>query len=131
MSAVHAIVWLDHFEARIISFSVDQAKTFEVHNQSAERNIHRKAGSIGSGHAADDHHFFDEIAGSLVGIHEVLIVGPGNAKTAFTTYVDKRHPDLQRRVVGIETMDHPTDGELLAHARKSFTAIDQMGVSES
>jgi len=131
MSAVHAIVWLDHREAKIISFSLGSTNTFGVHGHSPERNIHHKSGSIGSGHAADDHRFFDEVANSLAGIHEVLIAGPGNAKTAFTTYIDARHPDLKRRVVGVETMDHPTNGELLAHARKSFTAIDQMGVRES
>lgn len=127
MSDVHAIVWLDHREARIISFSLGASREIEVHAQTAERRIHRKAGSIGSGHAADDHHFFDEIAESLAGIHEVLIAGPGNAKTAFRTYIAERHAQLASRVVGVETLDHPTDAELLAHAKKSFAAIDQLG----
>lgn len=131
MSHVHAIVWLDHREARIISFSLGASSEIELHAQSDERRIHHKAGSIGSGHAPDDHHFFDEIAESLVGIHEVLIAGPGNAKTAFETYVGERHADLARRVVGVETLDHPTAAELLAHAKKSFTAIDQLGRTET
>lgn len=128
MSHVHAIVWLDHREARIIGFSLGTSSDHEVHAHNADQHIHRKAGSIGSGHAADDHHFFDEIAESLVGIHDVLIAGPGNAKTAFKTYIGEQHVDLAARVVGIETLDHPTDPELLAHARKSFTAIDQLGL---
>jgi len=129
MSHVHAIVWLDHREARVISFSLGASSETELHAQSDERRIHRKAGSIGSGHEPDDHHFFDAIAKSLVGIHEVLLSGPGNAKTAFETYINKRHADLASRVVGTETLDHPTAAELLAHARKSFTAIDQLGGS--
>ena len=64
-------------------------------------------------------------------IHEVLSAGPGNAKTAFETYIAARYVDLANRVVGIETLDHPTDAELLAHARNYFTAIDQLGLSES
>ena len=131
MSYVHAIVWLDHREARIIRFSMGASSEIVVHGHSPERRIHRKAGSIGSGHAADDHHFFDEIAEALSGIQEVLISGPGNAKTAFETYVGDRHVELAGRVVGVETLDHPTDGELLAHARKSFTAIDQLGGGQS
>jgi len=102
-----------------------------VHAHNADQRIHHKAGSIGSGHAVDDHHFFDEIAESLVGIHEVLIAGPGSAKTAFEAYLGDRYANLAGRVVGVETLDHPTDAELLAHARKSFTAIDQLGLGES
>ena len=131
MSYVHAIVWLDHREARIVRFSLGTSSEFVVHSHSPEQRIHHKAGSIGSGHAADDHRFFDEIVESLVGIHEVLIAGPGNAKTAFETYIEDRYVGLANRVVGLETLDHPTDAELLAHARKSFTAIDQLGLSES
>jgi stalled ribosome rescue protein Dom34 len=130
MSQVHAIVWLDHFEATIVSFSLGSSNEIEVHSHSPERHIHHKAGSYGSGHAADDHHFFDEIAEALVGIHEVLIAGPGNAKTAFQTYLKDRHVELAKRVVGIEALDHPTEPELLAHARKYFTAIDQLGLAE-
>jgi stalled ribosome rescue protein Dom34 len=128
MSDIHAIVWLDHREARIASFSLGSSHLIEVHSHSSERRIHRKAREIGSGKAADDHHFFDEIAASLVDIREVLIAGPGNAKTAFETYITSRHVDLANRIVGIETLDHPTDGELLAHARQSFKAIDQLGL---
>ena len=127
MSQVHAIVWLDHREARVASFSVDRTGATEIHSHSPDRRIHWKAGSIGSGHAPDDHTFFDEIAGALAGIHEVLIAGPGNAKTAFESYIQEKHPLLAARVVGVEAMDHPTDGELLASARKSFVAIDQLG----
>lgn len=131
MSQVHAIVWLDHRDARIASFSIGRSEMFEVHSLSPHRQIHRKAGSTGAAHAADDHRFFDEIADSLVGVHEVLIAGPGNAKTAFETYINDRHVDVAHRVVGVETLDHPTDGELLAHARKAFTAIDQLGSVET
>ena len=131
MSHVHAIVWLDHREARVISFSLGASTEIEVHAHNADQHIHHKAGSIGSGHAADDHQFFDDIVASLVEIHEVLIAGPGNAKTAFRTYIGERHANLADRVVGVETLDHPTDPELLAHARKSFTAIDQLGRGQS
>lgn len=131
MPHVHAIVWLDHRKAKIISFSLGASSEIVVHAQNPEQQIHRKAGSIGSGRAPDDHRFFDEIAASLVGIHEVLIAGPGNAKSAFKTYIGDRHVELASRVVGIETLDHPTDAELLAHAQKSFTAIDQLGRSQS
>ncbi len=125
MSDVHAIVWIDHREARIASFSLGTSRVIEVHSQSPERRIHAR--DAGSGKAADDHDFFDEVAEALTGVREVLIAGPGNAKTAFETYITARHAELAKRIVGIETLDHPTDGQLLAHARKTFEAIDQRG----
>ena len=130
MSQVHAIVWLDHLNATIVSFSLGSTDKIDVHSHSPESHIHHKARSIGSGHAADDHRFFDEIAQALVGIHEVLIAGPGNAKTAFEAYIAEHDVGLARRVVGIETLDHPTEPELLAHARKYFAAIDQLGLGK-
>jgi stalled ribosome rescue protein Dom34 len=129
MSQAHAIVWLDHREARIAYFSIGKSGSLEVHSHSPHQNIHRKAGSFDSGHVPDDHQFFDEIAESLGGTNEVLIAGPGNAKTAFQTYINKHHVALANHVVGIETLDHPTDAELLAHAREAFTAIDQLGIA--
>ena len=128
MSQVHAIVWLDHREARVIGFSIGKKETIEVSSNREERRIHHKMKAIGSGKLADDHHFFDEIAAVLTDMQEVLIVGPGNAKTAFETYLLHRHADVGKRVVGRETLDHPSEGELLAHARKYFEAHDQLGL---
>ena len=127
----HAAVWLDHREARIAYFSLGKSGSIEVHSNSAHTNIHRKAGSFGSGHVPEDHEFFDEIATSLAGTSEVLIAGPGTAKTAFQTYINKHHVAVANHVVGIETLDHPTDAELLAHAREKFAAIDQLGVARA
>ena len=108
MRQVHAVVWLDHREARIASFSMGTSTMFEVHSNSPERrihhNIHHKANEIGSGKAADDHDFFDEVIASLTTTREVLIAGPGNAKTAFETYVRSRNPGLAKRIVGVETL---------------------------
>jgi hypothetical protein len=36
------------------------------------------------------------------------------------------HPELARKVSAVEPLDHPTDGELLALARKFFKADDRM-----
>ena len=91
-----------------------------MHADRPERRIHHKANEVGSGKAADDHGFFDRIVVGLVDVREILITGPGNAKTAFMTYVKDRHPDVAGRVVGTETLDHPTDPQLLAHAKMYF-----------
>ena len=128
MSYIHAIVWLDHLSARIIAFSDGEGETIPVESQSTQRQLHRKSGKPGSGHAPDDAVFFHDIAAALGGVREVLITGPGTAKVAFKKYVDQRHHDLARRIVGVETIDHPSDGELNAYARKYFHRVDQLGI---
>ena len=72
MAHVHAIVWLDHREATIIGYSLDTTDVVEVHSEREDRRIHRRAGTLDSGKAADDHHFFDEIATRLAGVREKI-----------------------------------------------------------
>jgi stalled ribosome rescue protein Dom34 len=127
MTHPHTVVWLDHQSARLISFSPDTSDTTEVHSSQVGR-LHTKSGVPGSGHAADDHSFFDQIAAELADAPAVLIAGPGTAKKAFEQHLQRRHPQIAQRVFGVETMDHPTDGELLDHARRFFKRIDQLGL---
>jgi stalled ribosome rescue protein Dom34 len=128
MSYVHAIVWLDHLNARVIGFSADEVETNVVHSQTTQRQLHRKSGKPGSGHAADDLAFFEEVVDALADHREILVTGPGTAKVAFNRHVADRHPDLAKRIVGVETTDHPNNGELLAYARKYFKGVDQLGL---
>lgn len=127
MAHVHAIVWMDHREATIIGYSLDESEVLEIHSEREDRRIHRRSGAVDSGKTADDHHFFDEIAARLADVREILIVGPGNAKTAFAKFLGQRHPATSKHVVAVETMDHPTQPQLLDHARRFFRRVDQLG----
>lgn len=126
MSHVHAVVWLDHREAKVVDFSVDDKHVVNVHHQGGHRQVHHKAGSVGSGHSNDDAHYFDAIVTALGDAQEILITGPGTAKIGLRDHVAKKHAALAKRIVGVEALDHPTEGELLAHARKVFKRIDAM-----
>jgi stalled ribosome rescue protein Dom34 len=126
MSHIHAVVWLDHREAKVVDFSVDEKHVVNVHHKGGHRQVHHRAGSTGSGHAPDDAHFFDAIVTALDDAQEILVTGPGNAKVGFRDHVAKRHAATAKRIVGIETLDHPTEGELLAFARKYFKRVDNM-----
>jgi len=46
----------------------------------------------------------------------------------FHTFIRQKHPQLASRISAVETLDHPTDGELLAHGRRFFRADDRMRV---
>jgi hypothetical protein len=41
-------------------------------------------------------------------------------------YLREHNHLLEARVVGVETVDHPTDGQLVAHAKKYFGVIDRV-----
>jgi stalled ribosome rescue protein Dom34 len=126
MSLRHTIVWLDHHNAKVIDFSFDNKHVVDVHYEGDDRKLHHKVNTIGSGHKPEDPQYFAEIVAALDGAHEVLITGPGTAKIAFKKHVDKTAAQLAKCVVGVETLDHPSEGELLAYARKFFKAYDQL-----
>ncbi len=126
MSHIHSVVWLDHNEARVIDFSVDDVHKTHVRHHGGHRQVHHKSGSVGAGHSPEDQRFFGEVVEAIGDAAEVLVVGPGQAKVAFRKFLDERHAPVARKVVGVESMDHPSDGELLAHARRFFKKADAM-----
>jgi stalled ribosome rescue protein Dom34 len=123
----HAVVWIDHQEARIFHVHADMADESRV--LSPQHHIHRHPKGRGEPreHPADARGFFDELAGRLDGIDSILIVGPASEKHEFMTLVQEKHRQLVAKIVGVETADHPTGRELVAHARAYFKASDRMG----
>ena len=71
-------------------------------------------------HPDDEHQFFHEVVRALDGRGQVLVVGPSKTKLHFLRYVQKHEQAPQSRTVGIETVDHPTDAQLVAHLRACF-----------
>lgn len=126
MSHYHAVVWLDHSEAHVMHFSKDDVEKFVAHSSDKRPTLHHKRGSVGSGHRAEDVHYFAEIIKLLEGSQEILVMGPGNAKLELVKYVHKHAHDYVNRIIGVETADHPSDGQIVAHARKYFLAKDRM-----
>jgi stalled ribosome rescue protein Dom34 len=125
MKTRHAAVWLDHNEARIFFVNTDAFETLSV--RSPNRHVHRHPVSReDKAHPGDAKRFFDEIARGLDGIEEILIVGPATAKLEFIRHLHAHERGIEAKVVGVETVDHPTDGQLVAYVRRYFRAIDRM-----
>jgi len=116
----HAVVWLDQTEAHVIHFSRDAAETDVIKTTSQ----HKKDGVVGNNRAEEDTTYFDEVATAITDSKEILIVGPGMEKLAFIRHLNKSHADIAEKVVSVETVDHPNDGQLLAYARKYFVKAD-------
>lgn len=126
MSYQHAVVWLDHLRAVVIDFSIDKEHVHFVASDTEQRQLHRKSGTPGTGKAADDHVFFDNVVAEIGDAREILIVGPGTAKQAFKRDLDRRHAAVAKLVVGVESADHPSAEQLLASARKYFRKVDAL-----
>lgn len=126
MKQTHAVVWLDHAHAIVIGFGRDSSETQQIKHSGGESHLHHHRGAIGSGHAAEDPRYYDSIATALAGVAEILVVGPANAKLELVKHVHKRHHELVDCIVGVETMDHPSEGQLLKFAREYFAAADRL-----
>lgn len=122
----HVVVWLDHTEAHIIHFNRDTAEFTVIKTGEVTPRLHIKSGIPGSGRTAENSAYLNDIAGSVKDAQEILIVGPGLEKMSFIKHLQKQHRDTADKVVGVETVDHPSNGQLLAYAKKYFYKVDMM-----
>ena len=122
----HTVVWLDHHEARVLEVQPDSFESLTVRAPASHLHRHPKGATEPKNHPDDEKRFFHELAQALAQTQEVLLVGPGPAKLHFIKYAHQHAHDLAARIVGVETVDHPTDAQLVAHARHYFVAADRM-----
>lgn len=122
----HAVIWIDHHEARVFHFNSTDIEQLILHPDHPTRHIHHKANSIGSGHDSADNDYLHAVAQSIADAGAVLITGPANAKTELVKHMQHHNPKLMNVVVGVETLDHPSDAQLVAFARNYFNTADRM-----
>jgi stalled ribosome rescue protein Dom34 len=125
-SHYHALVWIDHREAKVFQFNATEVDRAIVRSTHPDQHIHHKANAGDSGHAPVDQEFLKRVAQALSHAGAILITGPANAKTELVSYIKRVQPQLAERISGVETLDHPTDGALVALARTFFKADDRM-----
>ena len=126
MSHYHAIVWIDHVEAHVMHISPDDVEKSLVHPNQGTHKLHSRVGTLGSGRAPEEQDYYHRVVESLKGASEILIVGPAQAKLQLVKHIHSHDPELMAKIIGVETVDHPTDGQLVAYARKYFLAKDKM-----
>jgi hypothetical protein len=120
----HAAVWLDHREARIFRLASRQVDEVTVRTPQHVHRRHPKGESGAKEHPDDEKRFFHELVTSLAEYQHVLIVGPSTAKVAFVQYVHEHARALESRIDGVETVDHPTDGQVAALGKKFYKLDD-------
>lgn len=126
ISKTHAIIWLDHAQARVILFDDETSSTRVIRPEGGTPHLHHKANSIGDGHLPENQVYLHEVGQALNGAEAVLIAGPASAKLELMKHIARHDPQLLQKVTGVETADHLTDGQLLDHARRHFNATGRM-----
>jgi hypothetical protein len=124
MHHFHSVVSIDHAQAVIYEFSADDVSEHRIKATDRQGNIHHKAGSVGSGHAHDSKSYLTAVVSALKPSHEILIVGHGTAKDELASFIRDHAPLLAPRILGVQAVDQPTKGEILAVARKFFEGKD-------
>lgn len=120
MPLAHAVVRTDHQAAEVTQFDADQTVTKKLKAHSHDTPQHHSG-------VRTEHEFFGAVCDALDGIPSVLVTGAHKALDDFRHYVDKHRPQLAKQVAGYEVVDHPSENQLVAQARKFFA--DRAGQS--
>ena len=121
----HAVVWIDHRRrasststptTRIKSSSIPSGRCATLNTASKGADRREK----------EDQAFLEEVTRAVADAGAILIVGPANEKHGLMKHIERVHPAMKLHVEGVESADHPTDGELVAHARRFVKSADRM-----
>jgi stalled ribosome rescue protein Dom34 len=119
MTSFHAVAHIDHQNAQILQFDAEHVQSQKV---KAHTHHTRQHGSD----VRSEHEFFGQVCDALEGIRTVLVVGTHTAQADFKHYALKHRPETAKRIVGYETVDQPTEHQLVALARQYFLKFDGM-----
>lgn len=119
MPLFHAVVWIDHQRAEIVPFDAGHSESGSVKAHTHHTSQH------GSG-VRTEHEFYARVCDALDGITEVLVTGSKTALADFRHYAEKHRAASASHLVGWQTVDHPSQGQLLALAREFFLKHDRM-----
>lgn len=112
-----SVIWIDAETASVFHFSDDKMErkklkvTHKDHHTHARDHLDQERG---------ESHLFQDAAAELSSSDRALIIGPGIAKIHFESYLKEKRPFIARKIAGVETVDHPTDGQIAAMAKKHF-----------
>lgn len=119
MSLFHAVVWLDRQNAQVLQFDAEHLEAQKVRAHSHPTAQH-------GSQVRSEHEFHAEVCAALEGVSEVLVTGSHQNQAAFRHYAEKHRPHIARHIVGYETVDHPSEAQLVALARKYFQRRERM-----
>lgn len=66
--------------------------------------------------------YFDAIAETLLDARRLLVVGTNEPKLSFVAHLQREHPTIFDRVLGVEAIARLSESDLAAFARAQFAA---------
>ena len=117
MTLFHAVVWTDHQSAQVLQFDAEHVVAEKVRARTHHTAQH-------GSEVRTEHEFFGEVCAALDDIAELLVTGSRTSLTDFRHYVENHRPHIAAHIVGYEVVDHPSENQLVALARKTFVKYD-------
>ena len=120
-------VWIDHREAFIVFVGNDGEETKRI-KSNMEKHVRFSGGNRSEEGSADDQRdrqfarhlnkYYDEVISYIRDAESILLFGPGEAKGE----LEKRlaNKGLGGRIVGVETVDKMTPGQIAAKVRLHY-----------
>lgn len=119
MTPLHAIAHVNHESAQVFQFGAEYVHESNIHKHMRPTQQHASG-------VRSQHKFYGEVCDAFDGIGEVLVVGGHTSLADFRHYVDKHRALTAKQIVDYQVVDHPTDNQLVALARKYFIKYDRM-----
>ena len=127
-------IWLSHKEALIVKLGTDSFSIARIESQAERR--HRSTGGVrgklpyahrsARSGARDEENrrndwkrHYQSILKALPQDAEILVMGPGPAKSAFVAYL-KEHAGPKLEIVGVQPAAHMTQGQLVERVKTAF-----------
>ena len=116
------VVWLDSEEAKI--FELKPAGIESSHLKKVDTDHHRRHKKDSN----DNHntlHYFHDLTLKIKSADQLLLLGPGLAKTHFKSHIESHLPDtLAKKIIGLENLENVSDNQIMAAAHKFFKHYD-------
>lgn len=114
----HYVVWINHDEARLFKFTPGKEEDRHLKNK---HHMNHHLNHQDQEKQNELKKYYKEVAESVKDATEILLMGPGMAKTEFKHYLDDHYKtSLAKKVIGVETSDKISDNQIRAAAAKFF-----------
>jgi stalled ribosome rescue protein Dom34 len=126
-------LWIDHRKTVIVFFAGEEEE-IKIIQSNVEKQMRRATASRSGGAfesqavPSDDRQqraftghlntYYNEVISCIRDAESILIFGPGEAKNELKKHLERS--GLDKSIVGIETVDEMTDGQIAAKARQHF-----------
>jgi len=118
MRSAPGIIHLTHQSARAIECGGDDACTNVAQHTHATRQH-------GSG-VRSEHEYFGAVCDLLEQFPRAIVAGGHTTLADFRHYVAKHRMHAAGRIAAYEVVDHPTDKQLVALARRRFDELERL-----